>query len=138
MFTLQINTKGAWRNVLDFEARSRGDIVAGLKPLARVLGDAAKWSVLHDDGRREWLVGLHLNDSGDWRQITVEQPPPLVDVMVSVFGPDDEEPMTFMAFRKQQGANEFFVSGAMRDERVNGAYAWCPVMDPAPLGMGLP
>lgn len=52
--TLQINTHGAWRNVLAFEAERQADILRALKPLARAV-PRAKWSVLQADGYRSWV-----------------------------------------------------------------------------------
>lgn len=133
MLTLQINTKGGWRNVLDFHADKRDDVIAGLKSLANILGDTAKWSVLHEDGRREWLLGIHLGPFPGWQDVTAEQPAALTDVLVSVFSSGDEEPMTFMAYRKRPGSDEFYVSGSTGDDRVKGVYAWGPIMEPARL-----
>lgn len=53
--TLQINTHGAWRNVLAFEAEREAEIIVALKPLARAV-PLAGWCVLYADGRRNWLL----------------------------------------------------------------------------------
>lgn len=55
---LQVNTSGAWRNVVDFPADRRDDVLRGVVILARVMGTTAKWSFLMENGRREWLGSL--------------------------------------------------------------------------------
>lgn len=55
---LQVNTKGAWRQVLDFGAEQLAAVIEGLVPLARALGSDVRWSVVHDDGHRVWLGSL--------------------------------------------------------------------------------
>lgn len=59
---LQINTTGAWRKVLDFEARERRRVLQALAILMSVAPDA-KWCLLHDGGRREWLDDIRPNRS---------------------------------------------------------------------------
>jgi len=128
MMTLQINTSGSWKTLLQFAPERRPEILRALGVFAGVLGDAARWCLLHEDGKREWLP----NNLGPWEPITAEQPAPLEDVMVSVYLPGDEEPVTYMAYRKQAGSDQFYISGTA-DEKLGGAFAWAPVMDPAPL-----
>lgn len=61
---LQINTSGAWRNVVDFPAERHDAVVRALPELARAIGDDnARWSILDDSdktgsGKREWLGSL--------------------------------------------------------------------------------
>lgn len=127
---LQVNTSGSWRNVLTFAAAQRAAIVAGLAGLATTLGDATTWCLHHPDGRREWL---HAEDfqASCWSPITATEPAPLDDVMVSVFAPGDEEPVVFMAYRKQVGSALFYLSGTP-DQVIRGAYAYATVMNAAP------
>lgn len=129
---LQVNTSGSWRNVLTFEPAKRNAIIAGLAGLANTLGDATTWCLHHPDGKREWL---HLEDfqMASWSPITAIEPAPLDDVMVSVFAPGDEEPVVFMAYRKQAGSDLFYLSGTP-DQVIRGAYAYASVMvhPPAP------
>jgi hypothetical protein len=134
MITLQINTNGAWRNVLTFDPARRDEILAGLAALAGVLGDGARWCLLNqDDGKREWLhdIGERIRE---WAPVTAEEPAPLQDVEVSVFAPGDEEPTTFMAYRKQAGSELFYLSGTP-DQVVRGAYAWRETGQAAPLSL---
>lgn len=53
--TLQINTTGAWRSVVSFEASRRREVARAIRHLARVLDPSPKWCFLSADGRREWL-----------------------------------------------------------------------------------
>lgn len=133
LHTLQINTKGAWRSVLDFAPHRRAEIVDSLASLAGILGESASWCILRNDGRREWLRDIHLGVSRDWQDITDEQPAALEDVMVSVFSPGDDEPLVFMAYRKVAGSREFFLSGGTADEEVKGVYAFSQICAAAPL-----
>lgn len=52
---LQINTAGSWKNVVEFDARRKTEVVKAVENLAGVLGDSASWCILHDNGHREWL-----------------------------------------------------------------------------------
>lgn len=52
---LQINTAGAWKNVVTFDAARRAEVVKAVGNLAGILGDGARWCILHEGGRREWL-----------------------------------------------------------------------------------
>lgn len=125
---LQVNTSGSWRNVLTFDPARRDEILAGLAGLANTLGDSAKWCLHHPDSKREWL---HAEDfaTRDWLPITSTEPAPLDDVMISVFGPGDDAPVVFMAYRKTDG--EFYISGTC-DQVVRGVYAYAPIIDAAP------
>lgn len=55
---LQLNTNGAWKHVVDFPAERREEILHATIVFARVLGSSIKWSIVHDDGKREWLGTL--------------------------------------------------------------------------------
>lgn len=58
---LQINTSGAWRNVIEFDIQWRSALLEALVPFARELaktGTPATWCIVHDDGHREWLGDL--------------------------------------------------------------------------------
>lgn len=52
---LQVNTSGAWKNVCEFDASRRAEVVKALTALIHALGKVAKWCIVHDDGSREWL-----------------------------------------------------------------------------------
>lgn len=52
--TLQVNTHGAWRNVLKFELQREAAVIEALKTLARVVPEA-KWCIVYADGRKNWL-----------------------------------------------------------------------------------
>lgn len=133
MPTLQIKTDGDWRDVLVFEEERGAEIIAGLSALAGILGESTSWCFLYEDGRRRWLDALlMLGGFPGWQDVTPDLPGPLQDVLVSVYGPGDEEPLTFMAYRRQAGSDEFYISGSTNDERVRGVYAWGPIMAPAP------
>ncbi|TAM72339.1 hypothetical protein EPN44_16115 [bacterium] len=125
---LQINTGGAWRNVLTFDPARRAEILASVALLANTLGASAKWCLHHPDGKREWL---HAEDFqvGGWLHISATEPAPHVDVMVSAYDASDREGIVFMAWRNAAG--NWFISGS--DERLLlPVYAYCPVMNPAP------
>jgi hypothetical protein len=52
--TLQVNTSGAWRNVITFPSHRLADVREALKPLQEAAGPTAKWCFL-EDGRRTWI-----------------------------------------------------------------------------------
>ncbi|MGA7438607.1 MAG: hypothetical protein WBW32_10840 [Luteibacter sp.] len=54
MITLQVNTAGAWRNVLTFASHRAPAMREAVKALQAAADTTAKWCFL-DDGRREWL-----------------------------------------------------------------------------------
>jgi hypothetical protein len=122
--TLQINTSGAWKNVMTFAPGRRAEVLRGLRLFAGILGPSAKWCLLREDGSREWLPG----DLGPWRPITDEQPLPLQDVLVSVYH-RGAQPMVFAAYRR--GAEEWVISGTDHERVVGEVYAWAPCLDPA-------
>ncbi|UJM85291.1 hypothetical protein [Rhodanobacter denitrificans] len=125
---LQVNTSGAWRNVLTFDPAQRAAIVAGLAGLANTLGDDTTWCLHHPDGKREWL---HAEDFalGGWLPVTEEEPAPLVDVMVSAYCACDRTPDVFMAWRNAQGT--WLISGTNEPLSLL-VYAYRPVIAPAP------
>lgn len=47
---LQVNTSGAWRNVVEFDQTQLRHVQAAVIPLAREVGDRATWRVT-EDGR---------------------------------------------------------------------------------------
>lgn len=51
---LQINTTGAWRNVVAFPPEREAEIVAALAPLAAVL-PRVQWCILRENNTRHWL-----------------------------------------------------------------------------------
>lgn len=125
MITLQINTAGSWKHMLQFEPARRTEILQALGVFASVLGDTTRWCLLHQDGTREWLR----EPLSQWSPITGAEPKLLEDVMVSVFGSGDDHPVVFMAYRKTDG--EFYISGTC-DQVVRGVYAYAPIIDAAP------
>lgn len=52
--TLQVNSTGAWRNVIEFDAVRRDNVVQALWVLSQALG-GARFCLMHPDGKREWL-----------------------------------------------------------------------------------
>lgn len=53
---LQVNTSGAWKNVVEFDAARRDEVLKALRVLQSALGQTVRWSILHDNGlTREWL-----------------------------------------------------------------------------------
>lgn len=54
MLRLQINTTGAWRNVLAFPPGATDQVLRAVRILAAVSPDA-KWCVLDGDDRRRWI-----------------------------------------------------------------------------------
>lgn len=126
MPTLQINTSGSWKTLLQFAPERKAEIMRGLRVFAGILGKSATWCLLHEDGKREWLPG----DLGPWQPITGDQPAPLEDVLVSVYHPG-EEPMVFAGYRKGRGLDDWFISGTDRERIVGEVYAWAPCLEPA-------
>lgn len=60
---LQINTSGAWKNVVEFDAARTHEVEDAAASLARALG-GAKLAVLDDDGTRRYL-----NERGAFRPL---------------------------------------------------------------------
>lgn len=52
--TLQVNSTGAWRNVIQFDAARLVRVRVILRMLSRALG-GARFCLVHVDGKREWL-----------------------------------------------------------------------------------
>lgn len=124
--TLQINTSGAWKNLLTFAPKRRDEVLRATAVLAGVLGESTTWCLVHPDGKREWLKG----PLSPWTPVATALPEPLVDVLVSVADGLDEEPIVFMGYLKSDGQWYFTSSGT--DQVVRGVYAWQPVPEPAP------
>lgn len=59
---LQVNTAGAWKDVCHFEAARKAEVAKAVAQLASIAGVKATWSVLHDNGKREW-IGLPLAET---------------------------------------------------------------------------
>lgn len=61
---LQVNANGSWRNVIEFEASHRDQVLSAAVMLARAAKPAtdgmrpARWCVVDDAGKREWLGTL--------------------------------------------------------------------------------
>lgn len=127
---LQVNTSGSWRNFLSFEPERREEILGALAPLATIVGKDAKWCLVGVDGKREWLPQV----TGPWLPITVEQPPPLVDVMVSAVLSGDDEPTTLMAYRAVDGSRSFYLTGPVVLV-ISDVYAWMLPHAAAPASM---
>lgn len=53
--TLQINTAGAWKNVVTFDKDKREPVLAAAGLLARILGPSTKWALIDEFGHRQWL-----------------------------------------------------------------------------------
>ena len=54
---LQVNTNGAWKNVVEFDAARRTEVIEALQVLRDALReDDPKWCLLSDSGKREWLT----------------------------------------------------------------------------------
>ena len=53
--TLQVNTSGAWKNVVDFDLTRYAEVVAAVDKLAFAIGTHARWCLLYANGTREWL-----------------------------------------------------------------------------------
>lgn len=47
---LQVNVRGSWRNVVEFDPARLKAVMEGVKPLARVLGERPTWRI-SEDGR---------------------------------------------------------------------------------------
>lgn len=52
---LQVNTTGAWRNVVTFDAVHKPKVAYAVGILAAT-APHAKWCILGDDGKRDWLT----------------------------------------------------------------------------------
>jgi hypothetical protein len=52
---LQVNTAGAWRNVVRFEAAMRPKVIEAVAVLSSAVPDAT-WCIVHPDGKREWIT----------------------------------------------------------------------------------
>lgn len=126
MITLQINTSGSWKTMLQFEPARQAEIMRGVRVLAGILGKSAKWCLQREDGSREWLP----DDLGPWEPVTAEQPAPLEDVLVSVYH-QGEDPMVFAAYRRGLAPNQWFISGTDHERIVGQVYAWAPCLEPA-------
>ncbi|HEY4294540.1 hypothetical protein [Luteibacter sp.] len=126
---LQLNTSGAWRNMVQFEVDRRDEVLRATHIFAGVLGKGAKWSILHADGKREWLPDL----MGPWKPIGVMSPRPITDVMVCCIDGDGDR-QVFMAYRRNSpGQPPTWTLSGTDDVRVPGrVYAWTSVVENAP------
>jgi len=125
---LQVNTSGAWRNVLTFAPDIRAQILASMAPLANTLGESATWCIHHPGGKREWL---HAEDFQhvDWLPITATEPAPLVDVLVTAYDASDRAGIVFMAWRNKDG---IWMLSASEKPLLLPVYAYRQIMAPAP------
>jgi hypothetical protein len=52
---LQVNTSGAWRNVVDFDKSRLDEVRRAVNVMAAAINYSAKWCVVDDKGNRQWL-----------------------------------------------------------------------------------
>ncbi len=97
LLRLQINTAGFCRDVHNFEVECHVEALNNVAVLASTRDEIHEW--LDRSGHR----------FPKWMPITVDEPAPLEDVMVTVFAPGNDEPLTFMAYRKTAGSIEFYL-----------------------------
>ena len=124
---LQINTRGAWKNLLQFGPEHRADVLHAAKLLGAIWRDDIQWYIVQEDGRHENLPDM----CGPWLPITNGYPEPLKDVMVTVYDVNEHENVVYMAYRKQADSADFYLSGTF-DQVLRNAYAWTDVIAPAP------
>lgn len=53
-FLLQVNTTGAWRNVVACDVGREDEVLAAVERLAAA-GPESKWSLLYPESRRRWV-----------------------------------------------------------------------------------
>jgi hypothetical protein len=131
MITLQINSNGAWRNVVGFEATHREDILLGLPGIAQVLGEGVKWCLLGEDGKRERLLDIAKGMFPGWDDVTPTEPAPNVDVLVTVWDEIDAQEHVYMAYRSSWDPDRWRISGT-EEPLPFKPYAFGPIMLPAP------
>jgi hypothetical protein len=124
---LQINMRGAWKDLLQFRPERRADMLRAAKLFGGILGGDIKWCIVAEDGRRQRLPNMR----GPWLPITGGYPEPLKDVMVTVYDANERENVVYMAYRKQANSSDFYLSGTF-DQVLHNAYAWTEVIAPAP------
>lgn len=66
-FKLQTNNKGAWRDVVRFEAARVDEVKAAAIPLAEALGADTKWRLERSDGESFYLRGRRWLTLRQWR-----------------------------------------------------------------------
>lgn len=52
---LQVNTAGSWKDVIEFDAARRWEVIDATRMLSLALGHSAKFALVDDNGKREWL-----------------------------------------------------------------------------------
>lgn len=52
---LQVNTSGAWKDVVRFEPTRKAEVIEAVRVLQKALGEHTKWCVVDETGNREWL-----------------------------------------------------------------------------------
>lgn len=129
--TLQINSNGAWRNVVKFEAPKRDDVVAGLHGLAYALGEDVKWCLLLDDGKRDRLQFEMRGLFPGWDDVTPTAPAPHVDVMVSVWDEIDAQAHVYMAYRSSKDDPDRWLISGTEEPLPFKPYAFGPIVLPA-------
>lgn len=127
---IQLKVAGAWRDVISVDNSAIDNAHATVQATLRALRIAVMARMLSDDGQATAIP----DEANGWRRITDIEPRPLHDVIVTVFADVDDEPLTFMAYRKSEGAEDFILSGT-NDERLQGAYAYRECEAAAPLSM---
>lgn len=130
MITLQINSKGAWRHVVDFDASRRDEVILGLAGLASALGKDVQWFLLTEEGKREWLPHLATQMFPGWDDVTPSAPAPNVDVMVTVWDDVDAKAHVYMAYRSGRDPDLWRISGT-EEPLPFKPYAFGPIQVPA-------
>lgn len=129
MLTLQVNTSGAWKNIVQFHEAARDEVLVGLKGLAQALGDDVTWCLVHGDGHREWLKDIHSGAFPGWEDDPTKLPAPLEDVLVSAWDASEGKGIVFMAWRSDTAHDRWQLSGS-DEPLLLPVYAWGPVMAP--------
>lgn len=132
MPAIQLKVAGGWRHVVNVEEANVDQAHAIVQATLRALRMALVARLVSGDGQVQDYTTITGTES--WRTITEAEPAPLHDVIVTVMADIDQEPLTYMAYRKAAGSDVFFISGTA-DERLVGAYAFCAGPEAAPLSM---
>lgn len=132
MITLQINTAGAWKNVVQFDESQREGVLDGLKGLAQALGPKVTWCLVDENGKREWLHDIHSGAFPGWDDITPTWPAPLQDMLVSAYDESEGKGVVFMAWRASTNPDRWVLSGS-EEPLLMPVYACGPIMEPAPV-----
>lgn len=66
--TLQVNNAGAWKNVVAFDRARKPEVLGAVSRLAGVLPDA-KWCLLSEDGKRDWIKAPGVQQQASMRTL---------------------------------------------------------------------